>query len=66
VSGKLIREIASPAPLSKRQFRNNYATSSKKVLGRNDKRIEISLKGINPGIYFLQIGVEMKKFLVVR
>ena len=56
VSGKLIREIASPAPLSKRQFRNNYATSSKKVLGRNDKRIEISLKGINPGIYFLQFG----------
>ncbi|MDH5187121.1 MAG: hypothetical protein OEW70_08680 [candidate division WOR-3 bacterium] len=66
VSGKLVKEIASPAPLSKRQFRNNYATSSKKVLGRNDKRIEISLKGINPGIYFLQFGKTIKKFLVVR
>ena len=78
VSGKLVKEIASPAPLSKRQFRNNYATSSKKVLGRNDRKIEISLKGINPGIYFLQLGTvestlgredptrETKKFLVIK
>ncbi|MDH5185944.1 MAG: T9SS type A sorting domain-containing protein [candidate division WOR-3 bacterium] len=61
VSGKLIREIASPPKAD-----------------RNDKRIEISLKGINPGIYFLQIGTvestlrrgdptrEVKKFLVVK
>jgi hypothetical protein len=26
----------------------------------------ISLKGINPGIYFLQFGTEVKKFLVVK
>ena len=68
VSGKLIKEIASPAPLSKRQFRNNYATSSKKVLGRNDgiREAKISLKGIKPGIYFLRLGKEPKKFLVVK
>jgi len=33
---------------------------------RNDGKIEISLKGINPGIYFLILGKETKKFLVVR
>ena len=68
VSGKMTKEIASPAPLSKRQFRNNYATSSKKVLGRNDGEVEmkISLKGISPGIYFLRLGKETKKFLVVK
>jgi hypothetical protein len=35
---------------------------------RNDQtgEVKISLKGINPGIYFLQIGTELKKFLVVR
>ncbi|MDH5186392.1 MAG: T9SS type A sorting domain-containing protein [candidate division WOR-3 bacterium] len=69
VSGKLIREIASPPKAD-----------------RNDERIEISLKGINPGIYFLQLGTvestlgrverpdlwredptrEVKKFLVVK
>ncbi|MFB0509858.1 MAG: T9SS type A sorting domain-containing protein, partial [bacterium] len=47
VSGKLIREIASPPKAD-----------------RNDLRIEISLKGINPGIYFLQFGTEIKKFLI--
>jgi leucine-zipper-like transcriptional regulator 1 len=30
------------------------------------QELRISLKGINPGIYFLRIGTETKKFLVVR
>jgi DNA-binding beta-propeller fold protein YncE len=35
---------------------------------RNDRVIEtkISLKGISPGIYFLRMGMETKKFLVVK
>jgi len=35
---------------------------------RNDKteEVRISLKGINPGIYFLQVGKEVKKFLVIK
>ena len=35
---------------------------------RNDslKEIKISLKGINPGIYFLSLVKEFKKFLVVK
>jgi DNA-binding beta-propeller fold protein YncE len=33
---------------------------------RNDRAVEISLKGINPGIYFLQFGNDVKKFLVVK
>jgi hypothetical protein len=35
---------------------------------RNDRIVEtkISLKGINPRIYFLQLGKETKKFLVVK
>ena len=51
ISGKLIKEIASPPKAD-----------------RNDRigEIKISLKGINPGIYFLQVGAETKKFLVVR
>jgi YVTN family beta-propeller protein len=35
--------------------------------GRNDRNEEIiSLKGINPGIYFLRLGKGTKKFLVVK
>jgi hypothetical protein len=49
VSGKLIKEIATPASQS-----------------RNDKELVISIKGINPGIYFLQTETEVKKFLVVK
>jgi len=30
------------------------------------QEVKISLKGINPGIYFLRIGKETKKFLVVK
>ncbi len=30
------------------------------------QEIRISLKGINPGIYFLKVGKETKKFLVVK
>ena len=30
------------------------------------QEIRISLKGINPGIYFLRLGKETKKFLVVK
>jgi len=33
---------------------------------RNDGDLKISLSGINPGIYFLQFGKTIKKFLVVR
>jgi hypothetical protein len=51
ISGKLIKEIASPASES----HNNQ-----------EREIRISLKGINPGIYFLQLGKETKKLLVVK
>jgi hypothetical protein len=30
------------------------------------QEIKISLKGINPGIYFLQLGKETKKFIVAK
>jgi hypothetical protein len=40
--------------------------ASATMLPRNDEKIEISLKGINPGIYFLQLGTEVRKFLVVK
>ena len=30
------------------------------------QELRISLKGINPGIYFLKVGKETKKFLVVK
>jgi Secretion system C-terminal sorting domain len=30
------------------------------------QELRISLKGINPGIYFLQVGKEIKKFLVIK
>ncbi len=33
---------------------------------RNDEVVEISLKGISPGIYFLRLDKKIKKFLVVR
>ena len=50
VSGKLIKEI--------------------EILrfAQNDKEgeVRISLKGINPGIYFLGIGKEVKKFIVAK
>jgi Secretion system C-terminal sorting domain len=51
VSGKLIKEIASTT-----------------MLPRNDRNgeIKVSLKGINPGIYFLRLGNEVIKFLVVK
>lgn len=49
VSGKMIREIASPPKAD-----------------RNDGEMKISLKGINHGIYFLRLGKETKKFLIVR
>uniref|UniRef100_A0A7C6ABG3 T9SS type A sorting domain-containing protein n=1 Tax=candidate division WOR-3 bacterium TaxID=2052148 RepID=A0A7C6ABG3_UNCW3 len=45
ISGRMIREIATPA-------------------GKSE--IKIPLKGINPGIYFLQLGEESKKFLIVK
>jgi Secretion system C-terminal sorting domain/FG-GAP repeat/FG-GAP-like repeat len=51
VSGKIIREIASAT-----------------LLPRNDGlgEVKVSLKGINPGIYFLRFGTETRKFLVIR
>jgi hypothetical protein len=50
VSGKMIKEIEIL-----RYAQNDGAGSTK-----------ISLKGINPGIYFLRLGKETKKFLVVK
>jgi len=32
----------------------------------NEAGIKISLKGINPGTYFIKVGTEVKKFLVVE
>jgi DNA-binding beta-propeller fold protein YncE len=52
VSGELIREIATSAD---GQTRND-----------NGREIKMSLKGISPGIYFLQLGTEIKKFLVIK
>ena len=51
VSGKLIREITSPPKAD-----------------RNDRigEIKISLKGINPGLYFLVLGKETTKLMVVK
>ena len=40
--------------------------ASATMLPRNDDVVKISLKGINPGIYFLRTGKETKKFLVVK
>jgi len=51
VTGKLIKEIATSAS----QSRNDVVAETK-----------ISLKGINPGIYFLRLGKETKKFLFVK
>jgi hypothetical protein len=63
VSGKMIREIASATDL---RFASQ-SIGTRSAL-RNDRVIEtkISLKGINPGIYFLRVGKETKKFLVVK
>ncbi len=36
------------------------------ALPRNDGMVKISLKGISQGIYFLRVGKETKKFLVVK
>jgi hypothetical protein len=30
------------------------------------EEVRISLKRVNPGIYFLQVGKETKKFLVLK
>jgi hypothetical protein len=50
VSGKMIKEIEIL-----RSTQNNRVNE-----------VKISLKGINPGIYFLRLGKVTKKFLVVR
>ncbi len=36
------------------------------VLMGTDQEIKIPLKGMNPGIYFLQLGNEAKRFVVVK
>jgi len=59
VSGKLIKEIATPSEFASTSFGTRSAL-------RNDGEAVISLKGINPGIYFLRLGKETKKFLVVK
>jgi len=51
ISGKLIKEVAIPAS----EMQNNQ-----------EREIRISLKGTNPGIYFIQLGIKTKKFLVVK
>ena len=52
ISGKMIKEIEIL-----RSTQNDEKVRSE---------ITISLKGINPGIYFLKLGKETKKFLVVK
>jgi len=32
----------------------------------NEAGIKISLKGINPGTYFIKVGSEVKKFIIVK
>jgi Secretion system C-terminal sorting domain len=61
VSGKLVNEIATPTEFASQSIGTRSAL-------RNDRNgeIKISLKGISPGIYFLKIGKETKKFLVVK
>jgi len=54
VSGKMIKEIEI-LPLHSAQGQNDRAGE-----------VQISLKGINPGIYFLRLGTETKKFLIVK
>ncbi len=58
VSGKLIREIKIPK-LTLNSFQG-------KVQYDRSQEIKISLKGIKPGIYFLRLGAETKKFLVIK
>jgi hypothetical protein len=61
VAGELVREIASASGFASQSIGTRSAL-------RNDRigEIRISLKGINPGIYFLRLGKETKKFLVVK
>jgi len=33
---------------------------------RNEAEMKISLKGINPGTYFIKFGTGVKKFLIVK
>jgi hypothetical protein len=57
VAGKMVKEIEIL----------RYAQNDRNEgITRNDRDIKIPLKGINPGIYFLQLGKEVKKFLVVK
>jgi hypothetical protein len=72
VSGKMIKEIeilrgVYPASFEKRDCFAG-ARNDKRCGAQNDRAgdIKISLKGINPGIYFLRFGKETKKFLVVK
>jgi YVTN family beta-propeller protein len=59
-SGTLIKEIATPPSVFASQ-----SISTGSAL-RNDNEVKISLKGINPGIYFIQLRKETKKLLVVK
>ena len=52
VSGKLIKEIEIL-----RSAQNDKPSGSE---------VTISLNGINPGMYFLRLGKETKKFLVIK
>jgi len=63
VSGKLIKEIATlPSVFASQSIGTRYAL-------RNDRQLEtkISLKGINPGIYFLKFesGAKITKKLII-
>jgi hypothetical protein len=42
------------------------AVSKVSIAQGHKQEVKISLKGINPGIYFLKLGKETKKFLVVK
>lgn len=56
VAGKMIKEIETLR--SAQNFRERK--------GYNYDEAKISLKGINPGIYFLRVGKETKKFIVAK
>jgi hypothetical protein len=58
-SGRLIKEIATPSEFASQSIGTRSAL-------RNDEVVEISLKGINPGIYFLELGKKVRKFIITR
>jgi hypothetical protein len=63
VRGPLSEKTVKVFDITGKMIKEIATTTSQ---SRNDLVLEISLKGINPGIYFLKLGKETKKFLVVK